>query len=805
MNKYAHCRYILMRIVLFLLLFVFTVQPVLSQSVDRVFEELEKKENHFEIHVSDGTYRLQFYSPNIIETSFIPEGEQFQQESHAVVLEPQQVAVDVSETDSSVVFRSKGMTAWSQKAPFQITYFRGNELMIKENGYSRDSLETIRFEITEEEALYGGGARALNMSRRGHRLELYNKAHYGYGERSELLNYTMPVVLSSKQYLLHFDNAPIGFLDLDSKNNNTLAYETINGRITYQIVSDSSWLNIIDGFTDLTGKQPMLPRWAMGNFSSRFGYHSQEEMLETAQLFREEEIPMDAIILDLFWFGKEMKGNMGNLAFYADSFPRPEQMIEDLREDHVETILITEPYVQTTSNRWDEAVKNDVLAKDSLGNPLTFDFFFGNTGIIDVFDKKGYNWFKNIYKDLLSMGVTGIWGDLGEPEVHPSEAVHATGTANEVHNIYGHQWAKLVDEAFYEYNPDMRPFILMRAGYSGSQRFGIIPWTGDVARSWGGLQSQPEISLQMGMQGIGYMHSDLGGFAGDNLDDELYVRWMQYGVFQPIYRPHAQEAVPSEPVFRSDSAKALSKKAVELRYRLLPYNYQLVYQNHETGAPLMRPLFFEEPNNEKLFNYDDAYLWGNDFLVAPIVKPEKQEKEVYFPKGSNWYDFYNDRKYNGGQTTTVAVNDTTIPTFVRGGAFIPMTKTRQHAKAYSGRNLTLHYYADATVEHSISKMYNDDGLTREAIEKGKYEILTFKANQNNDSLHIRLQAEMGKNYSTSEKSIELVIHNVKDRFRQVRVNEDIISANWNKIHNRLHIPVEWDTKENVSIRISWNE
>ena len=795
----------MIRIVLFLLLFVFTVQPVLSQSVDRVFEKMEKKESHFEIHLSDGTYHLQFYTPDIIETSFIPRGEQFQKESHAVVLEPQKVAVDVSQTDSSLVFRSKGITVRIQKAPFQIAYFRGNELMIKENGYSRDSLETIRFEITEEEALYGGGARALNMSRRGHRLELYNQAHYGYGERSELLNYTMPVVLSSKQYLLHFDNAPIGFLDLDSKNNNTLAYETINGQITYQIVSNSSWLNIIDSFTDLTGKQPLLPRWAMGNFSSRFGYHSQEEVLETAQLFRDEQIPMDAIILDLFWFGKEMKGNMGNFAFHADSFPRPEQMIEDLREDHVETILITEPYVQTTSNRWHEAVKNDVLAKDSLGNPLTFDFFFGNTGIIDVFDEKGYNWFKNIYKDLLSMGVTGMWGDLGEPEVHPSEAVHATGTADEVHNIYGHQWAKLVDEAFYEYDPDMRPFILMRAGYSGSQRFGIIPWTGDVARSWGGLQSQPEISLQMGMQGIGYMHSDLGGFAGDNLDDELYVRWMQYGVFQPIYRPHAQEAVPSEPVFRSDSAKALSKKAIELRYRLLPYNYHLVYQNHKTGAPLMRPLFFEEPNNEKLFNYDDAYLWGNDFLVAPIVESEKQKKKVYFPKGSNWYDFYTDRKYNGGQTTTVAVNDTTIPTFVRGGAFIPMTEIRQHAKAYSGRNLTLHYYADATVEHSTSKMYNDDGLTREAIEKGTYELLTFTANQNNDSLNIGLQAKMGKNYATSEKSIELVIHNVKDRPRQVRLNEDIVSANLNKIHNRLRIPVEWNTKENVSITISWNE
>jgi alpha-glucosidase (family GH31 glycosyl hydrolase) len=794
-----------MRRILFLLLLVFTVQPVLSQPVDRVFEALEKRANHYEIHVSDGTYRLQFYTPNIIETSFIPEGDTFQEESHAVVLHPKQVDVDVSQTDSSVVLQSQGITAQIQKAPFQIAYYRGSELMIKEEGYSKDSLERIQFEITEEEALYGGGARALNMSRRGHRLELYNQAHYGYGERSKLLNYTMPVVLSSRQYLLHFDNAPIGFLDLDSKNNNTLAYETIKGKITYQIVSGSSWLNIIDYFTDLTGKQLMLPRWAMGNFSSRFGYHSQEEVLETAALFREEEIPMDAIILDLFWFGKEMKGNMGNLAFHADSFPKPEQMIDDLRKDHVETILITEPYVQTTSNRWDEAVKNDVLAKDSLGNPLTFDFFFGNTGIIDVFGKDGYQWFKGIYKNLLGMGVTGMWGDLGEPEVHPSKAVHATGTADEVHNIYGHQWAKLVDEAFHEYDPDMRPFILMRAGYSGSQRFGIVPWTGDVARSWGGLQSQPEISLQMGMQGIGYMHSDLGGFAGDNLDDELYVRWMQYGVFQPIYRPHAQEAVPSEPVFRSNSAKALSRKAIALRYRLLPYNYHLVYQNHKTGAPLMRPLFFEEPDNENLFNYDDAYLWGHDFLVAPIVESEKQEKEIYFPKGSNWYDFYSGQKYKGGQTRTVAVNDTTIPTFVRGGAFIPMAQNMQHTKKYSGNNITLHYYADTTIDETTSMMYNDDGLLRRAVEKGKYELLTFKADRNNNSLHVRLQAEMGKNYATSGKNINLVIHNLKDRPQQVRVNDNVIAAKWNKRDQRLQIPVDWNTHEHKTITISWNE
>ncbi|PAU92638.1 glycosyl hydrolase [Aliifodinibius salipaludis] len=786
-----------MRKVLFLLLLVFNVQSALSQSVDREFKGISEKENHYEIHVSDGTYRLVFYSSNIVETSFIPNNQKYKDESHAVVMDPQEVKVSVTQSDSFVKLSSPSISVEIRKSPLRISYYKDDSLLISEkNGFQKDSLKTIDFNISEEEALYGGGARALNMKRRGHRLELYNKAHYGYGEKSELLNYTMPVVLSSKQYLVHFDNAPIGYLDMDSQANNTLAYETITGQMTYQIVSGSSWMDVIDHYTDLTGKQPMLPRWAMGNYSSRFGYHSQKEVLETANLFEKEHIPLDAIILDLFWFGKEMKGNMGNFEFHADSFPRPQQMISNLQHDNIETILITEPYVQTTSKRWDEAVEEEVLAKDSLGQPLTFDFFFGNTGIIDVFDQQGYNWFKNIYKELLGMGVTGIWGDLGEPEVHPEEAVHATGTANEVHNIYGHQWAKLVDEAFHEYDSNMRPFILMRAGYSGSQRYGIIPWSGDVSRSWGGLQSQPEISLQMGMQGIGYMHSDLGGFAGANLDDELYVRWMQYGVFQPIYRPHAQEAVPSEPVFRSDSTKALSKKAIELRNQLLPYNYHLVYQNHTTGAPLMRPLFFEEPENESLYHYDDAYLWGNDFLVAPVVKSGQIEKEVYFPDGSNWYNFYTDEKYHGGQRKTVALNDTTIPIYVRGGAFIPMTGPVQNAKEYTGDDLILHYYADEDVNYSTSEMYNDDGLTRGAVKKEKYELLTFEGAKDQNNLNFSFRAEIGEKYTSSEKNIELIIHNVNNRPKKVTVNGERVSINWDQKNKRVSIPILWDTKEN---------
>ena len=180
----------------------------------------------------------------------------------------------------------------------------------------------------------------------------------------------------------------------------------------------------------------------------------------------------------------------------------------------------------------------------------------------------------------------------------------------------------------------------------------MIPWCGAVSRSWEGLQSQPDIALQIGMQGLSYMHSDLGGFAGENLDDELYARWLQYGVFQPIFRPHAQEQVPSEPVFRSNEAMELSKKAIELRYALLPYNYHLVFENNTKGLPLMRPLFFEDDDID-LKTVSSTYFWGQDFLVSPITNASQEFKEVHFPKSSNWYDFYTGEKYNGGQSKMI--------------------------------------------------------------------------------------------------------------------------------------------------------
>jgi oligosaccharide 4-alpha-D-glucosyltransferase len=320
-----------------------------AQNANRKYLSHSWKNNTLEIKTNDGSYLIKPYSDKIIETSFIPNGESFNANSEAVIKTPEKIKAKLTIGNNALMLYTKGITVIINKLKFEISYIKNGKFFLSEkNGYiKKDSTEIIDFKIDSTEVLYGGGARALGMNRRGNRLQLYNRAHYGYETHAELMNFCIPLVLSSKMYAVHFDNSAIGYLDLDSKKDNTLAYQTISGRKTYQVIIGDSWTDLIQNYTNLTGKQPLPPRWALGNFSSRFGYHSQEEVEKTIRKFEENQIPVDAIILDLYWFGKGIKGTMGNLDWDKDNFPNPDKMISDLTAKGVKTVLITEPFILT--------------------------------------------------------------------------------------------------------------------------------------------------------------------------------------------------------------------------------------------------------------------------------------------------------------------------------------------------------------------------------------------------------------------------------------------------------------------------
>lgn len=760
-----------------LLITVITVSIALntySQNSKRSYIGYHQNVGDIIIEVTDGEYTITPHSKKAFQISFNPKNSILKNYSFAVDKKLENVYFKIYDKTDVLKIESHSLKVIINKDPFNISFYKNAKLLFTENeGYSKTgSLQLIDFKIDDTEVLYGGGARVLGMNRRGNNLEMYNRAHYGYETHSELMNFTLPIFISSKQYMVLFDNASVGTLDLDSKKNNTVEYRTVSGTINYYVVIGNNWFDLADQYTALTGRQPLPPRWAFGNFSSRFGYHSQNEVLNTVNKFIEDDIPVDAVIIDIYWFGKGMFDTMGNMDWYRDSFPDPKKMINQLTQKGVKTILVTEPFVLTTSDRWQNAVDEKVLATDSTGEPYTYDFYFGNTGLIDVFKPEAKEWFWDIYKGLANQGISGIWGDLGEPEVHPTGLQHVNGSADEVHNAYGHEWAKMIFNGYKKDFPTQRPFILMRAGFAGSQQYGMIPWSGDVARSWGGLTSQPEIALQMGMQGLAYMHSDLGGFAdGETIDNELYIRWLQYGVFQPIYRPHAQEHIPSEPVFQNETTKANVKKSIELRYKLLPYIYSMAFENNQTGKPLMYPLFYIEPENSDLLTYDAAYMWGDALLVSPIKAAGIEKQKIYLPKGNGWTDYYTNKQYNGGQDIKVDVTIDNIPVFAKGGEFIPSHTEATQTKNYSIESFEMHFYADKKVPRSDYTLYNDDGLTNNSFKKGMFELIHFNAKNSEKILFIDVTRKTGKRKNKLvENQITFIIHNIIKKPKKVIVN-----------------------------------
>ncbi len=778
----------------------------------------EYNNNQLTLSNANRSIQLSALETGAIQVEFL-EGSQPQLKSFALKDNLTKKTASFQETEKAYLFEAEKLSAVIDKSSLEIAFYRNKELLTKQSPVwlitsSRGQpLNQLQFSLSEKEKLMGAGQRVLGMNRRGHRLPLYNRAHYGYTTHSEQMYYSLPLVISDKQYAVLFDNTASGFVDLGKTIQDKLIFEAESGRKAYVVFAENSYPQLVNQYVQVTGTQPLPPRWAFGNFSSRFGYKNQQQVLQTIDKFIQEDMPVDAIILDLYWFGNDIKGFMGNLAWDKTTFPEPEKMINQLNQQGIKTILVTEPFILSTSDRWQEAVDAKILMKNEQGQAKRFDFYFGNTGLIDIFDDNAKDWFSGIYSQLTQQGVAGVWGDLGEPEVHPDDGLHYVSdmqksyTAKTLHNAYGHEWAKMVYQNLLADTPNQRPFVMMRSGFAGTQRYGMIPWTGDVSRSWDGLKPQVELSLQMGMQGLAYTHSDLGGFAGGEIfDKELYIRWLQYGVFQPVFRPHAQDNIAPEPIFHDQQTKDIVRHFLKLRYSMLPYLYSMAYQNSKTGMPLMRPMMMADTKPSANFDVNTQYYWGDSLLVAPVVEPGLNKMEVALPAGT-WFDFWDGQKYQGDQQATIPVSLQTIPVLVKAGAFIPMIEPINNTKDYSSQKLKLHYYHDTNSKQGQYQMYEDDGVTPNNIANKNYELLNFTAESQDNQLVIALQ-RTGPGYQSmpKQREINLMIHGIESAPKSLSVGETKLQENnyhYNQSKKQIEFSFAWDhQKQKVTVTLN---
>ncbi len=657
----------------------------------------------------------------------------------------------------------------------------------------RTTAGTLRLLHTGKESFYGAGERGYSFNLCGDTLINYNKQNYGYvaGEtRIKQMGITMPFIISSKGYGILFDDfckssLYIGEEGIEYKSTNPLplSYYVINGNGKVE--------NVVKEFTWLMGRQELPPLWTLGYITSKYGYHDQRESEGVVDTLKTMGYPLDGIVFDLYWYGKEQ--DMGRLEWDKDQWPDHRAMLQNFKKKGVNVVTISQPYVLTNGraiDNYNELNPKGMFCKNGdTGETQTVTIWVGQGGMFDVSNPDTRLWLRNRYKSLTEEGVTGWWGDLGEPEVHPETIRHYNGlTAEQYHNFYGNEWSRIIYDLFKEDYPDRRPMIMMRAGTAGLQRYSVFPWSTDVSRSWGGFKPQVTIMLNSGLSGMGYMSHDVGGFALDEKkkrDGELYIRWLELGLFSPVLRTHSQDL--AEPYHYTEFGD-LTLRIIRERYRWLPYNYTLAYENASQGLPLVRPLGFYESDNRinRFDNVSDQYLWGRDVMVAPVMEQGATSREITFPEGT-WVDIHTpSNRYNAYTTISYNAPLEVLPLFARAGAFIPQANYKmENVGDYNPSKLDIVYYpSDEPSEYTL---FEDDLTSTGTLAKDKHRLIHFEATPQGTSCTITIK---GKGAGTAaKKEYRLVIPGMEEKPSRIMVNGKKVKVNYDKTIPALTIPL----------------
>ncbi len=666
--------------------------------------------------------------------------------SQSALLIPEEFPVSSYVTPTEYVVSTTSTTLRLNRATGNISFENAQgETLISEAGgiLNGDSLKTVTFAIPDNVSFYGAGERGHSLRLNGDTLQMWNRPTYGYGAgdpRIDQMNITMPVLLAENGFAILFDDYNKATLTITdsiryaSKSVKPLSYYFING--------EGSLAGAAANYVTLTGRQDLPPFWTLGYITSKYGYKSQDEALGVIDSLKTRGYPVDGLVFDLYWYGTET--DMGRLEWNKEKFPDHKAMLDSLNKMGVNTILIHQPYINKKGaiDNYNLLNEKGMLTKDAQGNTNDVTTWVGDAGMFDIANPDTRDWLWARLKDLTEDGLAGWWGDLGEPEVHPLSIVHAHGEkASEFHNAYGNEWSRLVYQGLRKDFPDKRPMLLMRGGTAGLQRYSVFPWSGDVGRSWEGLQAQIPIMLNSGLSGLGYMSSDIGGFAVDPknpTNPELYVRWLQMGVFSPVLRTHAQEK--PEP-YHYDAQQDILKKFIKMRYEWLPYNYTLAYENASKGLPLVRPLNFRAENKDaKYSNVSDEYLWGDEVLVAPVMKAGLKSRKVLFPSGEwiNWN--HPSLSYKGGTTATVAAPLNELPLFVKAGSFIPQyVMPIANVEEYNPAFLTVKYFpSDKKSEYTL---FDDNRKSPVSLSENDYQLTHFSGERRGSKIIVTLSAE----------------------------------------------------------------
>jgi len=756
--------------------------------------------------ISQGIFKL-WFSTNQFKSA---------DESFAVINQGNNsIALNVTGQSGSYEMYTGDLIIRINKSPFQIRIFDKYQKLLMEDiqglGFVQDSLKITTFKtLKPDERIYGLGEKNGPINRVGGSFKFWNSDQPCYPVNEDPLYKSIPFFMSSEGYGIFFDNTYKSTFDFETHPANTYSFSSDGGELVYYFIYGPTFKQLITRYTELTGKAIMPAAWALG-FAQCRGLLTNEKLTrEIATTYREKQIPCDIIYQDIGW-----TEYLQDFEWKKSNYTNPKQMVKDLSNQGFKLIVSQDPVIsQENTKQWHEADSLGYFATD-VRTGKTYDMpwpWGGNCGVVDFTNPEVADWWGKNQQKVIDDGVRGFWTDMGEPAWSNEESTdrlfmkHQAGMHNKIHNVYGLTWDKVVTEQFEKRNPNKRIFQMTRAGFAGLQRY-TFGWSGDsgngndVTQGWNKLAAQIPLAMSSGMGLIPFWSCDISGYCGDITDyesfSELYIRWLQFGAFNPLSRIHHEGNNAVEPWLFGDEAEQICKSAIELKYQLFPYIYTYAREAYDTGWPLIRALVLEYPDDEATYNLNSEFLFGAGLLVAPVVEEGAASKKIYLPKGE-WIDFTDKTtSYPGKQWIDYPVTLEHIPVFVRKGSIIPQMPVMQYINEYPDYPLILEVFPASVNKTAQFEVYEDDGETND-YKRDAFVKRHIQCSSKKEGFEIIYQESIENQYQPKSRTLIYNIH--------LEQKPASVTLSGKKIKPVKQVNIEdWNSDKNNQVRWRWNQ
>jgi alpha-glucosidase len=699
-----------------------TRQPWISLgNVDRI----EKQDRAIILTCGTAKLKLSILAANLVRVQLAPKGEFLPRRSWAVNRPDEEweiVPFEIEEKEA-IEITTNQIRVVIQRSPCRIQCFdRSGQPFAQDTNIAwRMGQVACWKRIEADEHFYGFGERSGLLDKRSEIKTNWTVDALDYSSISDEMYQAIPFFIALRpqlSYGIFLNITHLSQFDLGVAEPGIWQMQAQSPELDYYIIHGDAPAQILETYTALTGRMPLPPKWALGYHQCRWSYESEEIVQKLAHEFRSRKIPCDVIHLDI-----DYMNGYRVFTWSPKRFPDPAKFIKQLKEDGFKTVTIIDPGVKYEPDG-DYPIYHEGLEKDcfvrSADGKLVHGYVWPDKSVFpDFLRAEVRQWWGQLQHTLTDVGVEGIWNDMNEPclvdRPFGDEGTHIffpmdapqgnpeeNGTHAETHNLYGYNMARASAEGLQQLR-DQRSFVLTRSGFAGVQRWSAV-WTGDNQSLWEHLEMSLPMLSNLGLSGVAFIGSDIGGFAG-NATAELFARWMQVGMLYPLMRGHsALTTAQHEPWVFGERVEAICREYIELRYQLLPYLYTLFWQASQTGAPILRPLLYEYPNDPKTYHLHDQVLLGSHLMAAPVYRPGVEYRAVYLPEGT-WYDWWTGEKYSGNQHILAHAPLERMPMYVKAGAIIPMQPVMQYVDEHPIEQLRLRIYPGMG-EFSL---YEDDG------------------------------------------------------------------------------------------------